>query len=520
MKKILLFLSFSVLCLSSCKKEKTTWDSDWSVPLVHGRLTLDDLLDPTYSTTNTDNYLSIIYNEAVYSFNIDTLVQMPDTTIVEKTALAIGITVNPGFALANPTNQVYDLDNIELKKIIAKGGTISLNLKSEWNGNIAMTLDFPKVSKNGIPFLRSYDLPPGTSANPSFGIDAIDMAGYEFDLRGLSGNLWNTLSGDLIVESNETVASFDVSNVDSLVYEISFTDVQLDYAKGYFGTYLLSDTTSFKLPFMNSVLGGTIDIDSIKMNVKVMNGFNLLAQAKISLLRGINSKTNNVVDLSFPQLGASMNINPANGGLYNWSHSEYTFAVNNSNSNVTSFIENLSDSILLGYELNINPFGNITAGNDEIFPGSTMDIVVDAEFPLNFGANDLTLTDTFKFTYTGSSSYTGQGATITLSYENGFPLGANATLYLLDDSNVLIDSIVGSSGIQSGSYNTVTYQTAVTAGNIVYELDASDIANLDLASKFALIVSFTSDGAQKVKIDANAFFDFKLRSNLQISVHL
>lgn len=520
MKKSISLILFIALAMASCKKEKTSWDTSWSAPLVHGSLSLDDLIAPEYITTNSDNYLSIVYNEPVFSFSIDTLISLPDTSIKQKTALGFGVTVNPGFIWGDSYDQLYDLGEVELKEIIAKEGTITFKLKSEWDGKTKMTMDFPKVSLNGVPFVRSYYLPPGTTANPTIEVDEIPMNGYKIDLRGVSGDLYNTLSGDFIVESDETVNTYFVSIYDSLEYEILFENVELDYAKGYFGSYTFSDTTGFDLPFMNSVLAGSIDIDSIDMTVSIMNGFNIIAQANLSLLRGINSKTNNTVDLNFPQLGNYLNINPANGGLYDWTYSEYPISVNNSNSNVTNFIENLSDSILLGYELLINPGGNVTAGSDELFPGSTMDIVVNGEFPLEFGANNLTLTDTFDISYNGSSSYTENGSQIMVSYENGFPLGADATLYLLDDSDMLIDSISGDNPIVSGTYNTLTYATSAYNGTVTFNLTEADINNIEAASKMALIVSFTSDSGQKIKIDANAYFDFAVRSNLQISLHL
>jgi hypothetical protein len=513
-----------LLCLSvlvfSCKKEKTTWSTNWSAPLVHGELSITDLVPANYVSTNSASYLSIIYNEKAFGISMDTLVDLPDTSIIEKTALGFPLSINPGFIWGNSTDQLYDLGQAEIKLVLAKEGTITFVMKSEWGGKTTMTLDFPKVTYAGIPFYQSYNLDSGSVANPTIAVDSVDMAGYWLDLTGVSGNYFNSLSGNFIVESNEPVNSYSVSTSDSLEYEITFSDVVVDYAKGYFGNYVLSDTTAIELPFMNSVVGGVIDIDSIDMIVTIKNGFNLLAQAKMTLLRGTNSKSGGIVDLSFPELNTSLNINPANGGLYNWSYSEYPIAINNSNSNVTQFIENLSDSILLGYELTINPFGNVTGGSDEVFPGSTIDIFVNGEFPLDLGANNLALTDTFDVSYSGNAAYTGENAEIIIEYTNGFPLGASATLYLLDAGNNLIDSISSVSTIQSGIYNAGSFITSPTSGQVLYDLDANDILNLESTEQIAFIVSFTSSSGQKVKIDASASFDFLVRSNLQISLNL
>jgi hypothetical protein len=516
-----LLLIFTATALLSCKKEKTSWTTDWNAPLVHGQLSLNDLVPSDYTTTNSDSYMSIVYNETAIGISLDTLVKLPDTSITNKTALAFPVvTINPGFTWSDAYDQLYDLGNIEIKKVICKGGTVTFTLRSPWPGKTKMTMDFPKIILNGTPFLKSYYLEGGSFANPTVEVDAIDMSGYLMDLTGVSGNLFNTLSGTFILESNETSLTYDVTNQDSVEYEVAFTDVQVDYAQGYFGTHTIADTTGFNLPFMDNILSGSIDIDSIDMTLNLRNGFNLLAQAKITMVKGINSKTGSTVDLSFPDLGNSLNINPATGEFYNWQYSEYPIIINNSNSNIAEFIENLSDSVLIGYELAVNPFGNITGGNDEIFPGSTFDLNIDGEFPVDFGANALTLTDTFNFSYNGNSTFTGENATITLSYDNGFPMSANAQLYLLDENDMLINTITGSSAINSGIYSANDFSTNPTSGDVVFILDEQQILDLESTKKMAVIVSFTTDNAQKVKVQESATLDFNLRSNLQITLAL
>ncbi|MEO9533296.1 MAG: hypothetical protein ABJG68_10185 [Crocinitomicaceae bacterium] len=509
------------LAITACKKEPTQWSTDWSAPLIHGQLTLDDFVPQENLTTNSDNYLSIIYSDVVYSFSIDTLIDLPDTTINQKTAINLSsVTVNPAFTYGDVYDQAYNLDEIELKRVIVKEGEIEMEIFNTWPGKTKITFNFPKILDAGVPFLREFYMDPGTLTNPSLATAIVDMKGFDMDLTGVSGNLINTISGDIVVGSNETVNSFDVTNQDSISYNITFRDLVPDYVKGYFGSYNLTDTVGISLPFMDKVLGGTIDIDSLKLNLKVLNGFNLIAQSKITLVKGINTKTNNSVDLNFPDLNNSLNINPASGGMYDYVPSEYPLSINNSNSNVTDFIENLSDSIQLGYELLINPFGNTTGGADEVFPGSTLDLYLDAEFPLSFAADALTLTDTFAFSYTDNSSFSGESATITLDYTNGFPLSASTQLFLLDENDNVINTVQGDSDLLNGIYNAIDYSTTPTSGLVTFTLDAETLQNLGAVKNMAFIVSLSSDNAANVKVQASSLIDFNLRSNLQINLSL
>jgi hypothetical protein len=512
---LIAFLSFS------CKKEKTNWNTNWSAPLIHGHLTMEDLIPQEYIETNSDNYLSIVYHEPIYSFSLDTLIDLPDTTINRKTAVNFpNITVAPGFTFIDAYEQLYDLDQIELKRVIVKSGEVEMTIRSPWPGKSKLTFDFPKILEQGSPFNETFLMAAGTTSNPSEQSSNIDMSGFDIDFTGITGLVFNTISGDITIESDEATDSYDITNSDSIEYDITFKNLIPDYAKGYFGSYSFTDTTGFAFPFMDKVLGGSIDIDSIDLTISIKNGFNLIAQSKINLLKGINSKTLTDVDLTFPLLGTSLNINPASGGLYNYTPSEYPIVVNNSNSNVTGFIENLSDSVVLGYELFVNPFGNVTAGDDELFPGSEMEIFLDAEFPVEFGANQLALTDTFEIEYKPNTAYTPENAEITLSYDNGFPLGADISLFLLDTNGVLLETIPADGPILPGTYDTGSFQTTTASGEIKFIVNSTIASSLEDATHLALIVTFTTDGGQKIKVDANAFFDFNLRSNLEISLHL
>lgn len=510
-----------VISVVSCKKEPTTWSSNWSAPLVHGSLTLNDLIPAEYQTTNGDNYLSIVYSEAVYSFTIDTLVQLPDTTIEKKTAVALpSITVNPAFVYSDNYNQAYVLDQIELKRVIVRAGEVEMTIRNPWPGKVQMTFDFPKILDAGVPFNRVFFLDAGTTANPSVANEVIDMSNFDLDLTGVNGNLLNTISGNITVGSNELTDSYTITNLDSIEYDITFRDLVPDYAKGYFGSYLLSDTIGISLPFMDKISGGTVSLDSLDMNIIIKNGFNIIAQSKITLIEGINTSNMNSVPLTFPNLNTDINVNPASGGLYDYVPSEYPMVINNSNSNVLPFLENLSDSIVLGYELFVNPFGNVTAGSDEIFPGSAMELFLEAEFPVSFAANNMTLRDTFDFSFNASSTVEAENATVALNYANGFPLTASTTLYLLDDLGIVLATVTADSDILSGVYDMMTFETAPTSGIAIYTFSQAIIDLLPATKRLAFDVTFSTENSQNIKLQSSSSIDFSLNSDLQIKLNL
>jgi hypothetical protein len=183
MQKYLFFI-FLVGSLVSCKKEPTTWETDWAAPIAHGHLTLDDIIPAEYLTTNSGNYISIVYHKPVYTFTVDTIVKLPDTTIVKKSAVAVSnLTVNPGFSYMDDYDQLYQLDQIELKKVRVSAGTIECEVRCPWPGASVVTFSFPKITSNAIPFERTYNLAAGSLANPAIASEIINIAGYYIDLN-------------------------------------------------------------------------------------------------------------------------------------------------------------------------------------------------------------------------------------------------------------------------------------------------------------------------------------------------
>lgn len=521
MKKNTLFLVIVAVLAFSCKKEETRWDTAWEAPLVYGHLTINDMIPAEYTETNSDGYLSLVIHEPVFSFSIDTLIELPDTTVIEKTAIGIpSIEVTPSFIQESVYDQAWNLGDIELKKVIIGAGVIETKMENIWPGKTSLTLEMPNVTREGEAFEHIYYMEAGSAEVPSTDEAIFDMSNYHMDLRGVDGLDYNTLGVNVTIESNEETDSYVITSVDSNTIGFTFRDMVPQYAMGYFGQYMFTDTMSMSLPPFKKVVAGSIDLDSIDMTLTVKNGFNLIAQAKITKLTGINTRNNNLSELDFPNKNTTLNIDPASGGLYDYVPSEYPLVVNNTNSNILEFLENLSDSLLVGYEMKINPFGNTTGGTDEFFPNSKMELFLDGEFPMNLGANDLTIQDTFNIDWTNPGNIEANEASIMVSYQNGFPMGADSKFYLLDEAGVIIDSIIGSNAIQSGIYTEETFETTATAGNVTFSLTENQLTSLELASKVVMRIIFNSHESEKIKVPADAYFDFNVRSNLNITIVL
>ncbi len=520
-KQFLFAFVLFVLFASSCKREKTQWDTDWAAPIAHGHLTINDMIPVDLTETNDDGYLSLIINQSVLEFDIDSLFALPDTVISQKLSTGLPIVnFEEGDALPFFYDQVYDVGDIQLKTIRFSEGSATINVLSPWPGKLKVLFTLPTTTKGGTNLSRNYELGAGSMDMQAVGIDTIDLSGYTMNLTGEDNLTVNTFSGAIVVASDEP-EPFTVLNTDSISFDFGFNGLVADYAKGFFGQHSFSDTIGFSLPQLKRIVSGSIDLDSIRLDVIVRNGFNLIAQARVSRLGGINTRTGTNVDLDFPELNNTLNINRASGGLFDYTPSEFPIEINNTNSNIIDFIENLSDSLIIGYDLEINPFGNVGAGDDELFPNSKMELFVDGEFPLNFGINDLTIVDTIDIDpFNSPESFSPGDAVIVIDYVNAFPVGATAQFYLIDENGIVIDSISSSGPIEAGINALGELETTSTSGALTFNFDQTLFDNLELTDQMALRVSFDSQGTDKVRIFPDSFFDFKMRTNLQISVSL
>ena len=87
-----------LLVLFGCKRdvEKANWDVDALAPLIKTSLNLEDLLPDSILQTNPDTSLKLVYTENIFDVNVDSLFQIPDTTVTDVYNIPFSSTVAPG----------------------------------------------------------------------------------------------------------------------------------------------------------------------------------------------------------------------------------------------------------------------------------------------------------------------------------------------------------------------------------------------------------------------------------------
>ena len=443
MKKYILF-SLLVITAAACKKKPTTWHSDWAVPLVSDTLTLANLLNDSTLIESPSGFYELDLTRTLLSFDVNELVEIPDTTIHEEFVSSfLNFPVNAGDPFVSSIEEHdLNLEGLELKKIILKSGFIDVKVSNPVATNAFFDVLLPGVSKDGVQFLEQYMAPPGTNANPGVVERTIDLSGYTIDLKGPNGASYNKLLSQITAFTDPNGPDINLTNQDVTSIDATFRDVRLDYAQGYFGNQVVSDTSILELDLLDAYQSGVLDISNMTIQFEVENGIKVGAQGKILFVENENIN-GQIVSLNGSNIGNSFNIDPATGVWSGLSPALSNIEFSSANSNIEAYLENLGKTHRIAYTLQLNPWGNISGGWDEIFPQSQIEIKLKAQMPMTIGMEDLILREEFDVDLVQNTNETRiVSGEFILNTQNAFPFSADVTMFLLGASdNVFVHKV-------------------------------------------------------------------------------
>ena len=71
----------------------------------------------------------------------------------------------------------------------------------------------------------------------------------------------------MLVKSDPNGPSVTVGNMDSVKFLFTMNDVKIDYARGYFGNELLTDTITQNIEAFNKIASGLIDLPASNLEL-------------------------------------------------------------------------------------------------------------------------------------------------------------------------------------------------------------------------------------------------------------
>jgi len=526
MRKLLLYflLPATYFLLPSCKQDagNAEWNIDVLAPVLTTTLSLNDLVQDSLLVSNSDNSLKLVYINDFSNLVIDTLLSIPDTTVVNSISLPLSTTIQPGLDLITINTETrYALKDAQLVEAIVRSGQIVVVFQNLFSTGVTIDYGIPSATLNGTAFTVTRDV----AANSSL-TEIIDMAGYHLDLRGLDGNSYNTMITSFggNTDANGPAVQI-VANQPFIKISNSFVDVVPQYARGYFGSPEFAvENESANFDFLKKIIDGQLGLEEVKLSLSLENYIGADAQVVIDNITSVNERTGVSIELEHAVMGTPINITRAsdawiNSGNVTPTNNSYIF--DNSNSNIRALIENLPHR--LDYSLNfmLNPLGNISSGNDFFYYEKNIKTNLQLEVPLTFYADHLTLSDTLDFSAdAGTAGSRINSGGFRIIADNSFPLSATMTLILLDENNDAIDSLYSLNNITAPALDANFKSIGSQLSTLDVPISSTTSEKLNSTKRINIKIVFdTPQVPQLLKIYDHYKMDIKIIADFNYTIN-
>lgn len=444
------------------------------MPVAHGSFGIEQLIADSLTSTGSDGTVYVDYAFSLNNIGLDTLMEIPDTTLRYNYSAFQNGQFAPGATIysspSTPTR--YQLGAIQLVNCVLRKGTMRIAVKNDITQPIDLRIQLPGAVRNSQPLDVTYIVPAATSSSVAY-LDTleIDLAGYDIDMRGPQYNQVNTLSFQYSIKISTTATSSAniTAFADSMQMNMTLTGIVPEYVRGYFGNQnLQAGPEETATGIFDLITSGSFGLDSLKMELDLENYVGMDARMRINSLWSRNAQTGQTIVMTAPVIGQTYNFNRA---TYSYGNppsvpSRFTMQLNNSNSNLRAMIENQPD--FLGYDISVetNPLGNISGSNDFFYNDWGLNAKMHVLMPLSFHASQLTLADTLDVDLTAVENPEAiGGGTLTVFAQNSFPFHAAIQLYLLDAAGNITDVLVAQPNVIAQAPLVTSSSSLVSAGS-------------------------------------------------------
>lgn len=340
-----------------------------------------------------------------------------------------------------PLSQYFD--GAELKYMKVRTGKLKIKLFTSVKENMTLYLKIPSATKGGKIIDEKIEVKGGTIGNPTIVNREIDMTGYTIDYRGKNPNVTdtvNTFYQVMRVTLDSSGRKVSISLQDSINISYVLESLVPEYAIGFLGERITESGNVVSDLDIFSKMSGKIDFSTIKMRLDISNGIGAEGSILTKYLTGINSISKKEVSLAANIIGNPYAIDRAT--LSPFIPKQQTIFLNQGNSNVKAFIENLPDKVNLNMDLKISPNGNNNNWHDFVYYDSRLSVNIAIDFPAILAFENLQFKDSvpFQFSSLAHKEQIKEGK-LNIFFENTFPFSMNFKLALHDENGNFLDTI-------------------------------------------------------------------------------
>lgn len=522
LNKFIIFL-IAVVSIWGCRKEgdKANWNIDALAPLVHTSLTIDKLVPDSLVSYDENNLVSLVFSDTLLKFELDTLIQLPDTTIVETFSVPITFEgLSPGTAFPAIEEEIeINSNDIELKHAKIRSGKIIVDMVSTFQGPIYCTYEIPGATLNGIPLSVSELVPGSEAGSPAVVHVELDVSGYWVDFTEGS-EPFNHLPSKLTMITDPDSPPFPVTAGNGVELTTTFQDLTPEFAEGYFGQQLVNTgSESESIDAFDFVESGILDLNEVDVDLKILNGFGVDIRATLFQFDAQNEANSTNISLNNPILGAPINLNRATHPDGYPVPSVYELSLNESNSDIDQMLESFPDAITVNADLELNPLGNISGHHDFAYAESRINGILDVNIPLSLIAENIMLADTSDFSADDVFEDVNSG-TLMIRINNGFPLEGAISLSALDEEEEETLQILDAGTFSAGITNAENVVIAPVYTEILIPLEPEMLEQLKQSEQLIIKAMLsTSSLTEHVNIYKHYAMDVKVVADFNFHVN-
>lgn len=517
------YFVFLFFFLSCTKQSITNWDNDFVLPIANSVLNIKNFFGDTLIKPNNNGLLNFVFKRELLAVKLDSLINLPDTSITQNfiNPTPFPSIMNPGQSLFvfQPSDLKFEIgNNISIKTFVIRKGNLKVKFSNDLNQPLDLVYAISSAKKNDSIFKIKETIPPGINSL----IKNYDLSGYTLNMRGISGNAFNTIIQNYNISLNPNASTTTVNPGKGAKIDLTYTQIIPDFVEGYFGQQIFTipeDTLRFN--FMETLKASNFMLSETNVSFHIINEFGAEFSVNLNNIKSINSSNNSIVNLNAALL-SNLNINRATKSTFSLFPSNKFIALNSQTSNVTAFISNLPDKITFQGNVSLNPLGNISGYNDFAFYNTGIKVLADINIPLKFKANYFRLKSIAKVDFSNVSQLdrVKQGNLI-INTINGYPFKAKLQAYLLDDQNIIIDSLFlpNENILESGVVNSQNEVISYSSSNINIPISNYKIIKLKKCKSIQFDTYFIMPAnAKDIKIMEN--YDFKINLVAELSYNL
>ncbi|MDR3665604.1 MAG: hypothetical protein P4L35_02060 [Ignavibacteriaceae bacterium] len=462
-------ISFLALIISGCVSLPSDvimpqWDTDLNLPITTKNYKLSDII-------KSQDYISINSQDSTYMISGDSLSQnvaISAFMVVNTETSTPSVSVIAG----NPAPDTYlqfpegaKLKNAEISK-----GIFKIVAHNTTTTDVQLTINFPGITKNGSPFPAQLTVPANTpSITQSYSFENCSYAQPIVQDPSYDGQLW-------LKPSASSSLGHPKISFESYTSDFNFTSIT-----GYLPTKSLgTHGSSFSL----SIGDATKYRDKVVLKTAslFLNGkFN--SQSLTPFIVGINN-LHLVGKRNDSQLADTLKFtNPESNSFRFDASGNYSTEYNESNSNITSFITFLPDSIYVSAEYVMNPDNNPDYKTVGINDNITFTTRFTSKSVLSI--KQVTFVDTVDINMDQDNRdqiVKSQGAQLSVDIQNAIPLNTWIKVILTDMNYhpLLINGAPFAITKNNNGTDSVSIAGAVTDNNGNYSMYSSSSTTLSL----------------------------------------